>query len=102
MQHWRDNDLVFCSAYGTPLNDGNIRTRSFAALLTRAGLPPMCLHDLRHAAASLLPAEGVGIKTISEVLGHADVKITLSTYAHLLPDAQDAAAAAMDRVFAVK
>jgi integrase len=59
----------------------------------------MRLHDLRHAAVSLLLAEGVGIKVISEMLGHADVKITLSTYAHLLPGAQDAAAEAMDRVF---
>jgi len=98
-QHWQDNDLVFVNAFGRPLDGNNVRERSFAKLLTRAKLPPMRFHNLRHAAASLLMAEGVPIKVISEVLGHADITVTLKIYAHLMPAAQEQAASAMDRLF---
>jgi integrase len=36
------------------------------------------------------------VKVVSEMLGHADVGITLSIYAHLLPNMQDGAADTMD------
>jgi integrase len=66
-------------------------------LLERAGLPSTtCLHDIRHSTATLLLSRGVPIKVVSEMLGHADVSITLSIYAHVLPDMQDGAADAMD------
>ena len=80
------------------MDGNNLRSRSFARLLARAGLPPMRVHDLRHAAATLLMAEGVSIKAISEMLGHSDVRTTLRIYAHVLPTAQDQAADAWDRM----
>jgi len=97
---WEDHDLVFANGRGRPLDANNIRTRSFTRLLARAGLPPMRFHALRHAAASLLLAQGVNVKVIAEVLGHADVTVTLRVYAHLMPSAQQEAAAAMDQLFA--
>jgi len=54
------------------------------------------MHDLRHSAATLLLSRSVPINVVSEMLGHADVSITLSIYAHVLPDMQDKAADAMD------
>ena|SRR3712207_5957373 len=53
------------------------------------------MHDLRHSAATLLLSRSVPIRVVSEMLGHADVSITLSIYAHVLPDMQDKAADAM-------
>lgn len=41
-------------------------------------------HGLRHTHASLLLANDVSIQYVSERLGHSDVNITLSVYAHLL------------------
>jgi len=96
---WEDHDLVFANGRGRALDGNNIRERSFKALLARAGLPAMRFHDLRHAAASLLLAQGVNVKVIAEVLGHADVTVTLRVYAHLMPSAQQEAAAAMDALF---
>ena len=96
---WEDHGLVFCNARGRPLDANNVRERSFKRLLQRAGLEPMRFHALRHAAASLLLAQGVGPKVIAEVLGHADVTVTLRVYAHLMPSAQQEAVAAMDRLF---
>lgn len=96
---WHDYDLVFATAFGRPLDGNNLRRRSFAKLLERAALPPMRFHSLRHGVATLLMAEGVSVKAISEMLGHSDVSTTLRIYAHVLPSAHDQAAAAMDRMF---
>ena len=56
------------------------------------------MHDLRHSTATLLLSRSVPVKVVSEMLGHADVGITLSIYAHVLPGMQDGAAIAMDEV----
>jgi DNA-binding transcriptional LysR family regulator len=53
-------------------------------------------HDLRHTCATLLLSEGVNVKVVSELLGHASITITLNTYSHVLPDMQDSAADAME------
>jgi len=97
---WQDFALVFTTARGRPLDGNNVRTRSFARLLQRAGLAPMRFHGLRHTAATLLMAEGVNVKVASEMLGHADISTTLRIYSHVLPDMQAGAADAMDRLFA--
>ena len=54
------------------------------------------MHDLRHSAATSLLSRGMPIKVVSEMLGHADVSITLSIYAHVLPEMRDKAADTMD------
>jgi integrase len=56
----------------------------------------MRFHNLRHAAASLLMAEGVPVKVASEMLGHSDIATTLRVYSHVLEPMQDAAADAME------
>jgi integrase len=43
--------------------------------------------------------EGVHPKIVSERLGHASVSFTLDVYTHLLPNMQNEAADAIDRVF---
>ena len=75
----------------------NFRKKSWLPLLKRAGLPETTrFHDIRHTAATLLLMRGVPVKVVSEMLGHSDPTITLSIYAHVLPDMQDATARAMD------
>jgi len=96
---WRETELVFTSTIGTPAEPRNV-TRSFKALLTRAGLPDETrFHDLRHSCASLLVAQGVHPRVIMEILGHSQISVTMNTYAHVLPAEQRAAAAIMDRLF---
>ena len=50
-----------------------------------AGLPKIPLKDLRHTHATILLASGVSPKVIQERLGHAQIMITLDTYAHAIP-----------------
>lgn len=52
-------------------------------------------YDLRNLHASLLLARGVSLRTVSERLGHADQGFTLSTYTHVVPGTQEAAAVAI-------
>jgi integrase len=96
---FQENGLVFCTSKGTLINPTNLRKRSLAPLLERAGLPPMTFHQLRHTAATILLLKNVNPKVVSEVLGHATIAITLDTYSHVLPTMQYSAVAAMEEAF---
>jgi integrase len=76
---------VFAGERGGIINPSNLRNRSFAPLLGRAGLPRITFHDLRHTCASLLFQRNVHPKFVQELLGHASEAITLGTYSHMLP-----------------
>jgi integrase len=58
------------------------------------------IHDLRHTHAAWLLAAGVPIHVVQARLGHESITTTVDTYGGLMPDAQVAAAAAADLVFA--
>ncbi len=88
--------LVFTSASGGPLDPANLRRRGFNQLLKRADLPPIRFHDLRHTAATLLLAANVHPKIVQNMLGHANISVTLDTYSHVLADMQGPATDAMD------
>jgi integrase len=93
---YRDEGLVFASKVGTPINPTNLRRRSLASLLKRAGLPHIRFHDLRHTCATLLLACNVHPKYVQELLGHANIAITLDTYSHVIPGMGDQTARAME------
>ncbi len=54
----------------------------FATILKNADLPSVHFHSLRHAFASACVKLGFDIKTLSEILGHSGVEITLNRYVH--------------------
>lgn len=54
----------------------------FEAAVRRAGIENFHFHDLRHSAASYLVMAGVDMRTVGEILGHRDLKMT-HRYAHL-------------------
>jgi integrase len=84
---YNDFDLVVCTSKGKPINPRNL-LRTFDNLITKANLPKIRFHDLRHTHASLMLQQGENIKLISERLGHSSVKITLDIYSHVLPNMQ--------------
>jgi len=94
---WQENDLVFASSMGTPLDQRNMQ-RDFDKLLQTAGLPKIRFHDLRHNAASLMLAGNVSIVSVSRYLGHSSPRITLEIYAHLIPGGFDEIAKTMNAV----
>jgi integrase len=93
---WSDQGLVFASETARSSTPPPLRQRSFASLLKRAGLPEIRFHDLRHTCATLLLGRGVHAKFVQELLGHANISITLDTYSHVLPGMGDQTARAME------
>lgn len=58
----------------------------FKELLIDNNLRDIKLHKLRHANATLILLSSTNIKSISEILGHADIKITMNRYSLVLED----------------
>ena len=54
----------------------------YRAWLKAAGVPYRNFHVLRHTYASRCVERGVDVKSLSEMLGHADVRTTLQVYVH--------------------
>lgn len=90
-----DYDLVICTSKGTPVNPENLK-RTFERLIKEAEVPKIRFHDLRHTHATMLLAQGVHAKVISERLGHSNIKTTLDIYSHVLPNMQEEAANQID------
>lgn len=91
---WTDTGLVFTTGHGKPLHN-SVVTHDFQDALERLGLPRLRFHDLRHTAATLLLAQGTHPKIVQEMLGHAQIALTLDTYSHVLPSMQAEAAEKM-------
>jgi integrase len=75
-------------------------TQAFARLAARAGMPEVRLHDLRHFVATRLLSSGVDVRTVAGRLGHKNPNVTLSVYAHFLPEADREAADVLGRILA--
>jgi integrase len=56
--------------------------KAWKALLKRAGVRDARLHDARHTAGTLLVEQGVHIRVVQEILGHARVTTT-ERYTHV-------------------
>jgi integrase len=79
---------------GTPIDLANLR-HYFAALCLRAGLGYWHPNELDHWAASLMMLQGVPLEVVSEILGHASIRMTKDVYGHIMAPPRQAAADAM-------
>jgi integrase len=95
---WQDHDLVFCTGLGTPIKPDK-RKRDYDRLVALAGVPRIRIHDVRHTFTTHALAHGANVKAVSETIGHADVGITLRTYAHVLPEQRREVAAKVSAAF---
>lgn len=76
-----DNFLFHSEEDKTMPRDPSYITKHMKKLMLRCDLPNMSPHDLRHTCASLLLQGGADIKSVQDILGHADARTTLNFYA---------------------
>ena len=80
---WQGEDRVFTSKYGGHINPSTCTT-ILRKIVRKYDLSKITFHELRHTFATILNGKGVDVKTISELLGHADTSTTLNIYTHTL------------------
>ena len=87
MQQWEttkfrgDDQPVFCSRVGTPLDAHNVSNRILKPAAVILGLPWVCFHVLRHSAATMADQAGLTVAEKMKVLGHATAAMSLH-YSH--------------------
>lgn len=104
---WTDTGAMFDDGLGrhlrTPSVLGHHHQRILATinagLPEDARLPEIRVHDLRHTAATIMLTRGVPLLIVSGILGHADMSITASVYAHVIPRELSAATDVIDRIY---
>jgi integrase len=96
--HWKENDLIFTSTIGTPLNFKNMIERHFKPMIKSADVPVIRFHDLRHTAVATMLSRGILIFIVSKYIGHARASITSDIYGHLLPGANTGIPQVMDEI----
>lgn len=85
-----DDDCVFASLTGTPLQGRNVLRRGLDPAAEKAGVtgePKLRFHDLRHTYASMLIDSGCTPADVCAQMGHANPSITLERYTHLFSKA---------------
>jgi integrase len=69
-----------------------VSRRYFRPIAREIGLVDIRPYDIRHTCATLLLADRVPVKVVSELLGHASATMTLDVYSHVIPSMQEKAA----------
>lgn len=80
-QQLRDSSCYIISGTQKPIEPRTLQYR-FNAILKNAELPSIHFHALRHMFATNCIRLGFDVKTLSELLGHSKVEITLNRYVH--------------------
>lgn len=73
-------------------------TTWWTRFLKRKNIRHIRFHDLRHTSATLLIAQNVHAKIISERLGHKKISTTMDTYGHALPSVDREASKKMNEI----
>jgi len=80
-----EEDLVFQTRNGTPLNDTNLLHRHLKPAGWKIGMSSLSWHTLRRTHATLLQASGASLKDAQTQLGHSKMSTTLEVYTLPIP-----------------
>jgi len=82
---WQRTGYVFTTELGTRIDARNT-LRAIDAAAKKAKLDGVCVHTLRHSAATAMLENGVNLKAVSALLGHSDIATTANLYGHMTDD----------------
>ncbi|WP_152514161.1 site-specific integrase [Nocardiopsis valliformis] len=96
---WQDNNLVFCTRTGNPLDRHNV-LRELRTIMRKAGLneKEWTARELRHTFVSLLSDHEVSIEEISLLVGHNGTDTTERVYRRQIRPVRRSAATAMNEI----
>lgn len=77
-----DNSAFFLTLSKNKFIEPRTLENKFKKLLINTHIPYKNFHVLRHTFANNMLDLGVDIKTLSEILGHSNVNVTLNEYIH--------------------
>lgn len=97
--HRNGKEPLFLGPKGGRLTYGTFSRNFFRPAVKKLGLTDVTIHSLRHTCASLYIANNTNIVTVSRILGHSNVTVTLNTYSHLYLSDLVESAAALSRTF---
>jgi integrase len=80
-ENWINLNLVFPGVNGAA-RSSHVDYNEWQKALKLCGIEHHRLHDARHTAATLMYSQGIGIETISRILGHSSSLITSKIYVH--------------------
>ncbi|MDT5398423.1 MAG: hypothetical protein QOK33_1654 [Mycobacterium sp.] len=95
---WRDTGLVFTTAHSGFIEPRNAN-RMFHDVCTKAKVPQLRVHDLRHSCATLLFTMGVQPATVQRILRHSSITVTTGTYVEVIEAVQRDALDSMGSLF---
>lgn len=82
LKNKQNNNRFVIEGKSHPYADPRTLQYAFKKCLKECDLPEVNYHALRHTFATRCVEAGVDIKSLSEILGHSNVNITLNTYVH--------------------
>jgi integrase len=88
-------EYVFSDRNDRPFKDIK---KGFSSALKKIGIKDFRFHDLRHTFGSHLVMQGVDLRTVQQVMGHKDIKMTMR-YSHLSPEHVQEAMEKLDKLW---
>lgn len=92
----KNNDYVFSNEFGRFIEPSYLR-KVYNRILDKAAVNHLKFHCMRHTYATLMIEKGVAVKTVSEILGHGCVEVTMNLYCHPSIDAKRKAVNDLDK-----
>ena len=99
---WEDNDLVFCTSLGRPLDRGNVG-RAFKVICQKAGIADAdkrVPYEMRHTYASIVHDSGVPAEEVAQQLGHSRTAVFELVYRHVMKPRRREGQNVMDTIVA--
>jgi integrase len=93
-ESWQETGAVFTSSVGTRLYPSNVY-KQYKKIISVANLRYVRIHDLRHSVATLLLDDEIPLESVSRLLGHSSLSITMDIYAQSLQSVPDRGAKGM-------
>lgn len=82
LQTFKNNDEIFILTGKDKPTEPKIYREYYYYILKKLNIKKLSYHSLRHTFATSAIENGTDYKTVSEILGHSSINITLETYVH--------------------